>query len=354
MKRILILRASMASMALLFAVPTIRAADETVPSTIDSNSTFSESNKSVKRANWQEHLTLGPGDVLNISMLEAPDSARESIVIGPDGRVTYLQAEDVVAAGLTVDELRSRMDEALGKFYRMPHSIVIPAAYNSKKYYVLGAVTGKGVFPLNRPTTVIEAVARAGGLETGVFYQNSTYGANDQRTVELADLTRSFLVRNGQRVNVDFERLFERGDLSQNVQLEPDDYLYFASSGGNVIYVLGEVASPGVLAFAPQATVMSAIADRGGYTERAFKSRVLVVRGSLNHPETFVIDTAAILAAKAPNFKLEPKDIVYVSVNPWTRAIDVLDLAAQAFVKAFTVGVANNNVGPWIANPLIK
>ena len=82
--------------------------------------------------------------------------------------------------------------------------------------------------------------------------------------------------------------------------------------------------------------------------------RVLVVRGSLNHPETFVVDTAAILAAKTPNFKLEPKDIVYVSVNPWSRAIDVLDLAAQAFVRAFTVGVANNNVGPWITSPLIK
>ena len=71
-------------------------------------------------------------------------------------------------------------------------------------------------------------------------------------TLELADLERSFLVRNGQRVPVDFERLFERGDLSQNIPLQPDDYLYFALASANEIYVLGEVMMPGVEVFLPR------------------------------------------------------------------------------------------------------
>jgi len=146
-----------------------------------------------------------------------------------------------------------------------------------------------------------------------------------------------FLARNGQRVKVDFERLFQRGDLSQNVPLEPGDYLYFASASGNEIYVLGEVMMPGAMIYNSSPTVVNAIATRGGYTTRAFKSRVLVVRGSLEHPQTFVIDTADILHGKAKDFALEPHDIVYVSMNPWVIAGEVLDVAAKSFVQAVVI-----------------
>ena len=81
---------------------------------------------------------------------------------------------------------------------------------------------------------------------------------------------------------------------------------------------------------------------------------MLVVRGSLNHPETFVVDTAAILAGKAPDFKLEQKDIIYVSANPWSTAVDVLDTAARAFVQAFVVQATSLKVGPLITTPLIN
>jgi protein involved in polysaccharide export with SLBB domain len=284
--------------------------------------------KMARRASWQEHFTLGPGDVLNLSLFEAPDTARAEVPIGPDGRISFLQAQDIMAAGLTIDELRSNIDKSLANFYQSPRTIITPAAFNSKKYYVLGAVMNKGVFNFDRPLTVIEAIARAGGLETGMF---------DNRTVELADLSRSFVARAGQRVPVDFEKLFQQGDLSQNVAMAPGDYIYLAPSSLNEIYVLGEVALPGVLTFAPKPTVLNAIASRGGYGDKAFKQRVLVVRGSLNHPETFVVDTAAIISGKAPDFKLQPRDIVYVSTNPWILAADVLDLAAKSFVQGVVV-----------------
>lgn len=348
MNKRIVLRAGAAGFILLLAAGASRAQDNPAPKDSAKPTpalSLSAVSNPGKRAMWQERLTLGPGDVLNFSLLDAPELARTEVVVGPDGRVSYLQAESILATGLTIDELRAKLDQELSKYYRSPRTIITPASYKSKKYIVLGAVVGKGVFQLDRPTTVIEAIARAGGLETGLFERN---------TVELADLSRSFLVRNSQRVPVDFERLFQRGDLSQNIALEPNDYLYFASASANEIYVLGEVVNPGILAFAPQATVMSAIATRGGYTEKAFRSRVLVVRGSLNRPETFMVDTAAILAAKQPDFKLQPKDIVYVSVNPWTRAIDVLDLAARAFVQSLTVTAINQNIGPWITTPLFK
>ncbi len=305
---------------------------------------FSGAN-SGKRAPWQERLTLGPGDVLNFSMFETNEVGRTEVVIGPDGRVSYLQAENVMATGLTIDELRAKFDLELGKYYRTPLTIITPVAYRSKRYVVLGSVTAGGVFPMDRPMTVIEAVARAGGLETGL---------HERATVELADLSRSFVARNQKRVPVDFERLFQRGDLAQNVVLEPDDYLYIAAASANEIYVLGQVVNPGVVTYQPNPTVIRAIASRGGFSGKAFKSRVLVVRGSLNNPETFVVDTPAILAGKAPDFKLQQKDIVYVSVSPWMKAAELVDTAAQAFIQSFIVTATTLNVGPIITTPLIK
>jgi protein involved in polysaccharide export with SLBB domain len=299
--------------------PGVRAA-ETV--------TLSGAASPAKRAEWQKRLTLGPGDVLNFSLFDQPDSARENVAVGPDGRVSYLQAQDVMATGLTVDELRAKLDAELAKYYRNPRTIVTPAAIRSKRYFVLGAVTQKGVFLLERPTTIIEAVAKAGGLETGVFERN---------TVEQADLTHSFLVRQGKRLPVDFEKLFQQGDLTQNIALEPDDYLYFPSSSLNEIYVLGEVLAPGPLGYKPNASVIGAITERGGFTEKAYRQRVLVVRGSLTRPETFVLDTKEMLGGQRSNFKLEPKDIVYVAARPWAKAEELLDTATQSFVQAAVV-----------------
>lgn len=308
------------------------------------NPSFSASS-SGKRAPWQERLTLGPGDVLNFSMFETNEVGRTEVVIGPDGRVSYQQAENLMATGLTIDELRAKFDTELAKYYRSPLTIITPVAYRSKRCVVLGSVTAGGVFPMDRPMTVIEAVARAGGLETGL---------HERATVELADLSRSFLARNQKRVPVDFERLFQRGDLAQNVVLEPDDYLYIAAASANEIYVLGQVANPGVVTFSPNPTVLRAIASRGGFSGKAFKSRVLVVRGSLNHPETFVVDTPAILSGKSPDFKLQSKDIVYVSVSPWMKAAELVDTAAQAFIQSFIVTATTLNVGPIITTPIIK
>jgi protein involved in polysaccharide export with SLBB domain len=289
------------------------------------------------RAAWQQRLTLGPGDILNLSLFEMPETARTEVPITPDGRITFLQARDVLADGLTIDELRTKLDAVLGKFYQNARVVVVPAAIHSKKYFLLGSVVNSGVYTFDRPLTVIEAIARAGGLETGL---------SDQRSVELTDLAHSFLVRNGQRLPLDFERLFQRGDLSQNVPLEPDDYLYFASAQANEIYVLGEVASPGVVAYAPKPTVLSVIAARGGYTSHSYKGRVLVVRGSLDNPQTFDIDTRAILSGDKPDFKLQPKDIVYVSINPWKVGTEILDIAVRAFVQGFVVEATTLKVGP--------
>ena len=193
--------------------------------------------------------------------------------------------------------------------------------------------------------TIIEAIARARGLETGLRYRN---------LVEVADLQHTFLVRRGERVAIDFEKLFLQGELSQNVSLEPDDYLFFPPAETKEIYVIGEVRTPGPVPYTPNSSAVTAITTQGGFTDRAWRKRILVIRGSLSQPQTFVVDATDVLAAREGDLILQPRDIVYVHHRPWIKAEELLDLAATAFVQAAVITWTGGNVGPLIRSPIIK
>lgn len=296
------------------------------------------------RADWQKRLTLGPGDVLSFHLFGAPELTRDEVPVGPDGRVSYLEAENLVAAGLTVDELRERLNEELGKFRRAPQAFVTPLSYHSKRYYVLGTVVQKGIFPLDRPITIIEAVARAHGFETGVSRGN---------LIETTDFSKSFIGRGGTHLPVDFDKLFLHGDLSQNIALEPGDYLYFPAVASGSVYVLGEVRTPGAVTFDADTSVLSSIATRGGFTQRAWKKHVLVVRNVRDHPEAFKVDAYLALTGGAPNLALQPGDIVYVSDRPWIRVEELLDRATSAFVEAAVISWTGVHIGLGGTGPVI-
>lgn len=298
---------------------------------------------SPQRAQWQRSLTLGPGDVLNFSFFGETNWSRSDVAVGMDGRVSYLQAQ-VVAAGLTVDQLREALNKELAKYYRAPHVMVSPVSYRSKKYYVLGRVVTKGAYVLDRPVTILEAVTRARGLETGLAERN---------VVDLADLQRSFLLRQGVRVAVDFEKLFQQGDFSQNVLLEPDDFLYFAPATLKEVYVLGEVRAPGITPLIDGSSVVGVIAERGGFTDIAFKRRVLVIRGSLEHPQAFAVNTWAVLDARQGDFKLQPRDIIFVSRRPFLRAEELLDVGVTSFLQSATTSWTGSEIGPIIKSPFL-
>jgi len=292
-----------------------------------------------QRAAWQQRLTLGPGDVVTIGLWGEPAMTRTEVAIGPDGRISFAEAQDVMASGLTVDELRLKMNEELGKHRRSPEAMITPVAFKSKKYYVLGRVMTKGVYVLDRPTTVLEAVVRAHGFETGLV---------DRNIVGVADFSRSFHMRQGKRFPLNFENLFQNGDLSQNLSIEPGDYLYFPGTNVKEVYVLGEVRLPGPTPCTPNMTLMAAISGRAGYTDRAYKGKVLVVRGSLNNPEKFVVDTKDILAGKTPDFRLQPKDIVFVNSRPFILAEELADRAITAFLQSIvTAQVFNEVIKPY-------
>ena len=114
-----------------------------------------------------------------------------------------------------------------------------------------GQSDGQGVYTLDRPLTVIEAIARARGFENGLV---------DRNIIDLADFQRSFVIRQGKRIPLNFEKLFQEGDLSQNIAIEPEDYFYFPSTNMKEVYVVGEVRLPGPVTYTPDITIIGGIA----------------------------------------------------------------------------------------------
>jgi polysaccharide export outer membrane protein len=106
---------------------------------------------------------IGAEDVLNIVIWREKDLSAE-VVVRPDGMVTLPLMNDVQAAGLTPEQFRQQLTVAASKFVAEPSVTVIVRAINSRKVYIMGEVRSPGPYPLAGPMTVLQLIARAGGL----------------------------------------------------------------------------------------------------------------------------------------------------------------------------------------------
>lgn len=285
-------------------------------------------------SSWRKRYELGPGDTLNFALHGQPKLKKLAVPVAPDGTISFLQAKQVDVRGKTIDELRDSMNAILEEYQGESKLIITPAALGSKRYTVLGEVRNNGSYPLERPTSLLNALARSGGFNLG---------SSGLDAIELADLRRSFIVRHGERMTVDIEALYLKGDLKHNVQLEPGDYIYIASKLRNDVYVFGAVANPGVKPMQAGFTTLGAVAAAGGFTRDGWKDRVLVIRGRLDKPETKIAELRKVLHGKATDFELEPGDIVYVHNRPWAFAEKLLDTAIYAYIDGSVAGLLAND-----------
>ena len=290
-----------------------------------------------------QQYTLGPGDVMDFSLFGRPDLTRVNLFVEPDGNINYLQATGIHAEGLTIDGLRAKLEDALSVYYKHPRVMIAPKELHSKKYFILGKVEAAGAYPMDHPVSLVEAVAQAKGVQLGLV---------EDKTVELCDYAHSFVLRQGKHLPVDFEALFIRGDTSQNVTLEANDYIYMASALANNIYILGDVLRPGSQGYTSDMTVTGAIALRGGFTETAYRDRVLVLRGSLDHPQRFVININRTLKGYQTDFHIQPHDLIFVNPRPWQFAEQVMDAAISAFTTSATTTWTGLSVPNFIEHPI--
>jgi polysaccharide export outer membrane protein len=272
---------------------------------------------------------LGPGDQLEVEGM-GDASTLAPVTVGPDGMIYYSILPGVDVWGLTLPEARSRLGDEMSKYFREKPVVTLALrSVASQHVWLLGRVVSPGMYPLGRPTSLLDAVSQAGGL--GVVTPAGGLPS------ETADLSRSFLVRNGHLVPVDFERLLRDGDLSQNVYLQPDDFIFIPSQRSAQVHVIGAVVQPRSERMTGSLTLVQSIALAGGSELHASLPNVAILRGSLAHPQIAVVDVNQILHGKAPDVRLKPGDIVYVPDNPDKVLLRYVNLILDTFVR--TIGV---------------
>lgn len=113
-------------------------------------------------ADEPEPYRIQPGDVLIVSVWKEQDLMAE-VLVRPDGGMSFPLVGDVRASGRTVDELRTLVDERLGKFIPDPSVTIAVKQIGGNRVYVLGKVNRPGEFTFSQPIDVMQALSLAGG-----------------------------------------------------------------------------------------------------------------------------------------------------------------------------------------------
>jgi protein involved in polysaccharide export with SLBB domain len=279
-------------------------------------------------------FTLGPGDRLEIEILGDPTS-RAVTIVAPDGKLYFNFLEGIDVWGATIAQAKALLENQLANYVReKPQVSIILRGVESKRIWVLGRVQAPGVYAMAAPMNLLEAISMAGGTLSLANYRDQEAAGINQ---ELADLRHSFVIRQGRTLPVNFERLLNHGDLSQNIYLQPDDFVYIPAARAKVVYVLGAVTQPRSIAYSEGMTVAGAVASSYGTLKGAYLHHVTVIRGSLTEPQVTTVDYKNAIKGEAQDMALLPHDIVYVPFSPYRYLERYIEIAINTFASAAAI-----------------
>ena len=106
---------------------------------------------------------LEPGDVVRISVWRE-EALDQGVLVRPDGGISFPLAGELNAKGKTIGELSDEIAQRLSEFIPNPVVTVSLQQNEGNRVYVTGRVNQPGVFLINRPVDVMQALSMAGGL----------------------------------------------------------------------------------------------------------------------------------------------------------------------------------------------
>ncbi len=234
---------------------------------------------------------IGPGDVLQVAVY-GHDELTGTAVVQPGGNVLVPLLGPVVAAGATTEEVESRIAKQLAKgFVRDAQVSVVVRDYRSQVVYVVGDVARPGTYPLAGATRIVEILSRAGPLQTAGDEVLIVRPLGEKhRPVLPSEVSRAAqggaapgTTADARVLHVDM-RAIQRGQLAENVQLEPNDTVFVPPV--EQVFVTGEVRNPGAYSYRQGMTARQAVALAGGYAENASKGGAQVVRETAGKAKT--------------------------------------------------------------------
>lgn len=274
-------------------------------------------------AQQKETLLIGPGDLLQVKVLDTPE-LDELARVTDAGAIPLSVGEEVKVVSKTPAEAARVIEKALveGSFMLHPRVTVTIEEYATQKISVMGEVKVPGAYPIHTARSVVDVLALAGGLTDGAD-RKIVIGRHDTHQSE------SYFVSN--EAQADFETA---------ALIQPGDTIFVPKAG--IVYVLGDVAHPGGYTInnnEAEITALQLVARAGGTNHSAVPSKAILMRKAASGYKERPIELSRMQKGKVPDVKLEANDIVYVPFsymrNFGMQAAGVLSSLGSAAVYHF-------------------
>lgn len=178
----------------------------------------------------QANYRVQPGDMLAIEVLEDPSLNRSTTVL-PDGNFSFPFAGTLRAGGQTVPQIESLIRSAIASNFASPPTVFVSVQPLEREdeddgdlinIYLLGEITTPGLIELDTGSTILQAIAVAGGPSRFAATKRLQLRRTDKRTgqqsvttinykalSEGAALSRDIVLRDGDVILIPERRLFE-------------------------------------------------------------------------------------------------------------------------------------------------
>jgi polysaccharide export outer membrane protein len=243
---------------------------------------------------------IGPKDLLEITVFRLPELS-QTVRVSEDGSITMSLLGRVEVSGLTAQELERKLASILDKQYTKEARVTV-FIKEYQKVSVIGAVGRPGQYELVGPTTLLQIIAQAGGPTAQA----------------MNELIVSRLAKDGTqtKIVIRLEDLMTNGDQDLNIELQPKDIISIPIDQLQNVFVYGEVRTPGAVPYlaSKKITLLQAIAQAGGTTEWAKKSKVVVKRkDKITAKEIKIrVNLKNVISGKVADIVLEEGDVVIV------------------------------------------
>jgi polysaccharide export outer membrane protein len=243
---------------------------------------------------------IGPKDLLEITVFGLPE-LNQTVRVSEDGSITMSLLGRVEVSGLTAQELEKKLASILDKQYTKEARVTV-FIKEYQKVSVIGAVGRPGMYELVGPTNLLQMIAQAGGLTAQAMNELFVYrqGRDGKQT----------------RIVIKLEDLMINGNQELNIELQPKDVITIPIDQMLNVFVYGEVRTPGAVPYlsSKKITLLQAIAQAGGTTEWAKKSKIVIKRKDKKTGKEMKIrvNLKSMINGKVADIVLEEGDVVIV------------------------------------------
>jgi polysaccharide export outer membrane protein len=155
---------------------------------------------------------IGPGDTLQVFVWRNAELSA-TVPVRPDGKISTPLVEDMVAVGKTPTQLARDVEKVLAEYVKSPQVNVIVtqpvSAFSQVK--VIGQVVKPQSLPYREGMTVLDALLTVGGL--------GPYAAGNRAKVVRTEGGKET------QINVNLGKIIDKGDMTQNLKLQPGDVI---------------------------------------------------------------------------------------------------------------------------------